>query len=268
MKNSIFTGIHIILGLIRVCGWRVATMWTWTLVSKLPRYVKTRDLCFVDEALGEGPFLCNSGVGVAFVGGPGAISAVRSIWIDKEYLSGGFLTISPRSIVVDLGATIGDFTLLALTHGEEVKVVSVEQSSESCDHLKSNLTLNGWTDRVQIYHGFIGGKTKKQATLSSGNEKGAVYISEDQFIENFNLSRINFLKCDIEGSEFALFQEKSRLLKMTDQLAIELHDWGGDIEEFKTMLRRLGFEVKTQKPYVSDCSVVYARRKKESGMRP
>ena len=69
-------------------------------------------------------------------------------------------------------------------------------------------------------------------------------MSEEDLIKLTEIRQIDFLKCDIEGSEFGLLHEGSKLLQITSQLAIELHTNVGDAKQFEMMLRRTGFETK------------------------
>jgi hypothetical protein len=78
--------------------------------------------------------------------------------------------------------------------------------------------------------------------LRRGLGDGAPSISETELIATAGLTGIDFLKCDIEGSEFELFTPTSALLAMTSQLAIELHSWAGKASDFIAMLREMGFE--------------------------
>ena len=79
-------------------------------------------------------------------------------------------------------------------------------------------------------------------------------------MRKYDLAHIDFLKCDVEGSEFQLLTPDSRLLAITRQLAIELHHAIGDGETFINMLRSLGFDVAVRRTSPDDC-VINARRR-------
>ena len=52
------------------------------------------------------------------------------------------------------------------------------------------------------------------------------------------------LKVDIEGSEFAVFADEDLpWLRVTDQLALEIHPGFGDVADLVGKIRRHGFEV-------------------------
>lgn len=233
MVSKIKTFIKTVFGLSKICGWKVTIKWVWAVITQVDKYIKSHNLMFADDALGEGPFLCKSPHGKVWIGGYLAMRAIRGIWVSNEYLAGGFFSISSNATVVDFGAGLGEFTLLALTYGPNVTVVSVEQSKMRCEDLRNLLEINGLLNRVKIQQAFIGGATEEQKKLLNLEDSATQFITEDEFIKKFDLTHIDFLKCDIEGSEFALFTEDSQLLKITNQLSIELHDWGEILKNLK-----------------------------------
>jgi hypothetical protein len=56
---------------------------------------------------------------------------------------------------------------------------------------------------------------------------------------------VDFLKCDIEGGEYWLLDEDSRLLSLTRNIAIEIHSFAGDPDQFVAKLQAAGFEVRS-----------------------
>ena len=86
----------------------------------------------------------------------------------------------------------------------------------------------------------------------------AEFISQKKFIELNNLRKIDFLKCDIEGSEFDFINNTS-LLEITQQLAIEIHDHAGNRDGFIEKLVQLGFQIGPTKNDPGGC-VLLAKR--------
>jgi FkbM family methyltransferase len=161
-------------------------------------------------------------------------------------------------MVVDLGANIGNFTNLALAHGGSVRVVAVEPSRQLNEALELSLALNqGHRERVRILRAFVGGLPEKQKAIIENDQNyvDAPWISEAELIQSAGISRVDFLKCDIEGGEFDLLRRDSRLLQMTEKLAIEVHAFGGDVDAFVQLLRDQGFAVRLRKD-ASDRSCV------------
>ena len=80
-----------------------------------------------------------------------------------------------------------------------------------------------------------------------------------QAAEYYGIERIAFLKCEIEGSEFFMIEPRSRILDITDRLAIEVHDFGGDVKAFLNGLKERGFIDVSVDWYGAECIARAAR---------
>ena len=232
-------------GLFKVCGIYVAVKWVVLVLINFPHVLKSGDLQAADRAMGPGPFVVRRGGSRAILTGIQIFSGLREIWVRDVYLRDDFLSIPRNALVVDLGANRGIFSTLALAQHESVTVIAVEPSVDLLESLNKCVSANGWSERITCVRGFIGTFTDTQRTaLSEASDySGAPTIAEADFISQNSLSKIDFLKCDIEGSEFFMLDPDSQLLGMSDRLAIELHNWGGDIDIFLGHLTRIGFEI-------------------------
>ena len=76
---------------------------------------KTKNLQPADRALGIGPYHVRRGNAIATLKCNNVISAIREIWVRDVYLKNDFLKIPDEGIVVDLGANVGNFSVLALS---------------------------------------------------------------------------------------------------------------------------------------------------------
>lgn len=169
------------------------------------------------------------------------------MYVRDVYLRNGLLTIEDGDVVVDLGANMGNFTNLALAHGKNVRVVSVEPGCRLNEAYKKSVALNdGFIERTQLVRAFVGKMGAVQdCMLEDEQYRGVGWISEDELITSLQLSKIDFLKCDIEGGEFGLLHPGSKLLQMTRKIAIEIHQFAGDVDGFIKMLIAQGFELKS-----------------------
>ena len=235
-------------GLFKVVGPYLAIKWMVIIFLQLPLILKKKNLQPADGRMRRGPFHVTFRQDVDFnIYGLGAFSGIREIYVRDVYLGHGLLTINDGDVVVDLGANMGNFTNLALAHGKSVKVISVEPGLVLNETYKRSVSLNnGFIERTSLVRAFIGkmGAVQK-AMLTDAQYKGAEWISEDHFINSNNISRIDFLKCDIEGGEFDLLTSDSKLLKMARKIGIEIHSFAGDVDDFIEMLVRQGFTLKT-----------------------
>lgn len=235
------------MGLARVCGPVVALRWLGAIAAHFTQIRREGNLQAADRAMGDGPYTCRLGHARARLSATKVISGIREIWVRDVYLRDGFLTINDGDQVVDLGCNKGNFSCLALGHGPGVRCVCVEVNTDQVARLRAQLELNGFTARATVLHAFVGrdrAQCEKLRDLIGEPARGVEIMGEDQLIERTGIDRIDFLKCDIEGSEFDLLTEDSKLLAMTRQLAIEIHKDIGDAEAFIAMLQRQGFQVK------------------------
>jgi FkbM family methyltransferase len=231
-------------GIARVCGWWVALRWLWCILLTSPECLKARNLQPADRRMGRGPFGVVRQRARAKLAGQQVFSGIREIWVRDVYLKDNYLEIPPRGLVIDLGANMGNFTNLALAQHDDVRVIAVEPSRSLSNAIRESLSINGWSNRASIKRAFVGVKTEVQIRVASDPDyRETQYISEAAFLEEFDIRRVDFLKCDIEGSEFFLTEPGSRLLSLTKNLAIEVHPTGGSVKDFLSFLGAAGFEI-------------------------
>jgi FkbM family methyltransferase len=231
-------------GLCRVCGIGVALRWLFAVIFHFGQCRRSGNLQPADIAMGDGPFRARLGKSQAILVGGQVMTGLREIWVRDVYLE-GFLSIPPDAAVIDLGANMGMFSALALGHGPSVRVVAVEADPEHCKRFERLMTANGWTSRAQLVNAFVGGETTFQADLrGTGRVADVPTISQSDLLARLGGSPLNFLKCDIEGSEFALFATGGPLLAAAKQIAIEIHPDSGDADELIQRIKGMGFDIR------------------------
>jgi FkbM family methyltransferase len=249
-------------GLCAVCGPVVGFRWLAAVVLRLGACRRAGNLQPADAMLGDGPISVRLGNARARLVCYRVLTGVRETWVRDSYLGHGFLSIPRNARVIDLGSNMGNFTALALGHGPDVRVLAVDADPTECRRLQQTLAVNGWTDRVDAVNAFVGGRSRYQEELLASGQCATVgNISADDLIRRAGGS-VDFIKCDIEGSEFALFAAGSPLFAATNQIAMELHPHAGNPLALIALLEANGFEVrrKDQGPTIT----VLARRKFQS----
>lgn len=237
------------IGLWHVCGLAVALQWVFQVLANSREVVRRGDLQTVDHAMGTGPFAITlNQYGCKFsVCGPQVISGIREMYVRDVYLRNGWLRINDGDIVFDLGANMGNFTNMALSMGPNVRVVAVEPSRWLNSVFTKSVAVNdGHERRVQLFRAFLGKAGKKQLEAiaeESADYSDAPWITEEELIERTGISKIDFLKCDIEGGEFGLLTPSSKLLSITKSLAVEVHAFAGDVGKFVSDIEYSGFEI-------------------------
>ncbi len=250
-----------VIRLWRICGCTVAARWVAAIVLTMRAVLRRKDLQSADALLGEGPFLIILPEHNAhfLVGGPNVISGIRELYCRDVYLRRGVLRIEPGDLVVDLGANMGNFTILALACGAS-RVVAVEPSTEMNERFARNLSLNkGFRGRVTLVRAFVGKESGKQAALRCDPRYAdAPFISEYDVLEQVG-SSIDFPKCDIEGAEFGLMTSDG-LFSRARKIAVEVHAFAGSPSSFVGFLEQHGFVIHHRKLDCDGSATVLASR--------
>jgi FkbM family methyltransferase len=142
----------------------------------------------------------------------------------------------------DLGANIGFFSLMAVRLvGPAGRVISFEADPEIAARLRENLAYNKfthavveekavWSEPTTVSFARVDANTSPDRGLghvSTGDSVAANTISvEAVSLDEFVLLRPapDFLKCDVEGAEVAVFQGAERLLReKCPILLVEMH---------------------------------------------
>ena len=170
---------------------------------------------------------------------------VRDIYCRKCYFIPTNFGISLNDLVVDLGANAGVFTILAALHAD--KVIAVEAQSLFIPELETNLANNKLLHKVHIEFGLIGSGTgvfSDEARLKASSHYGIPppAVSFSEMMHRHQIEWIDFLKVDIEGSEFDLFTNNTSWLAKVHKIAMEVHLNFGDPNMIAGILANYGFK--------------------------
>lgn len=199
----------------------------------------------------------------------------KNIYIDGvfEPYSWNFVSkfLKPDMIVFDLGANLGQYTLLAAKSvGETGYVHSFEPSSRMFSELEFNVSLNNLSDictlnkvavsnvsdmaKLSKYkpgaevYASLGSHTRREGTMIGHEEVKTIRL--DDYIENAGIDHVDFMKIDIEGAELLALRGAENLLSQSDAPAIllELADINTDGFGYKSAeiwdyLENLGYRM-------------------------
>jgi FkbM family methyltransferase len=138
--------------------------------------------------------------------------------------------IKPYDVVFDIGANIGWYTLNILLKHKETSVYSFEPIEQSYKYLVSNLKLNklntgqayniGLSDEnkiVKFYYDIRCSPASSMADLRQDKDTIAVECEVrklDDFVSSLpSLERLDFIKCDVEGTEYFVFKGAIETIK-------------------------------------------------------
>lgn len=180
----------------------------------------------------------------------------------NEDLCGARDLVPPPKVVLDLGANVGIFSvLMAKTYG--AKVYAVEAASHNAQNLALTAMKNGVADLIVPVLSCVSGKREKlvlyQHPLNSGScsihnapPYPAVEVDAlplDEVWDALNLDVVDFMKVDVEGSEYEIFQTFTKWDKVK-KIGIEIHGYGSDLsktdekaeELYQLIASRIGVE--------------------------
>jgi len=165
---------------------------------------------------------------------------VREIYGHLCYAQTGELRNAKH--ILDLGANGGAFTIFALTEAPQANVYAVEAQSEFINILENNIQKNSYSDRAEtecaVVGGFYDDWTQSLAKLNPNVKEFNIY----EYIQSVGIC--DFLKCDVEGGEFHLFEGDLSWTKSVKKMALEFHPSKGDVDQLESKIKSQGFKVK------------------------
>lgn len=132
--------------------------------------------------------------------------------------------IKKGDIVFDLGAGIGDFTVIASKKvGDTGRVVAIEPNIEDYELLQSNLRRNNCSNVTTLNMG-IGGRTGEKEITFWGRTYKFKIDTLEQIMSELGINQpINFIKMDIEGAEREVIESSLSTIAKANVISIEFH---------------------------------------------
>jgi FkbM family methyltransferase len=157
------------------------------------------------------------------------------IYCRREYT-----VLSSDRVIVDAGANIGAFSLYAARRAPLAKIVALEPFPETRRLLTKTVAANKLADRVEIRDWALAGDdSRRMMDLGTGDEPSqsrgmfpagaqdgvAVNaVSLATFLRRENLTKVDLLKMDIEGSEHEVFAgADNETLRHFARISLEYH---------------------------------------------
>jgi len=202
------------------------------------------------------------------------LMALTHVWLIKEY-SKHEIKINKTDTVIDVGAHIGLFSLLASQYCTEGKIYAFEPIKENYKILESNVKLNNLSN-IETQNCAISKSNSKITIYQSDDESGhSKFIQTDNpvevtskslndFFKEKDLKKCGLLKLDCEGSEYEIIEglEDSNFEKI-EKMIIEYHlaDTNPEmLENLKNKLKLFSYEIFTD-PLFKDIGFLYAVKK-------
>lgn len=166
-------------------------------------------------------------------------------------------SIKPGDVVIDAGANIGCFTVLAGKKvGQMGLVVAIEPEPRNHTRLLSNIKLNK-LENVVVFNRAIYSSDEIEVGFHGIGVLGAVTSNGTTMVktvrlstlaEKLSLKRIACIKMDIEGSELHAFNDPGFdcVLRLTNEMAVEVHN-KESLVAVRNSLKAHGFQVAEMK---------------------
>jgi FkbM family methyltransferase len=194
------------------------------------------------------------------------VSDVWAFW--QIFLRRVYPLEGSEELIVDAGANIGFFTLLAARQAPRAKLISVEPFPESYERLMENVRNNQLGDRVRCLNYALGGDSERRMMRLGGKRSQARRViafhpkkdqdtapvptttvpttTLEQVFEEQSITSVDLLKMDIEGSEYeVLFSTPARVLRRIRHICLEYHPDVPDYTPAQMLryLQQVGFTV-------------------------
>lgn len=220
------------------------------------------------ELLGDGEFFLELGNSLKFV------SEVHSKWeipgLLHEQLVGRVYTklyeLKRGDTVVDAGAHVGVFTVLAAgSVGGDGEVIAIEPEKKNLGSLRKNIEINGFNNVTIVPKGLWDRRSRKRLYLSPSSVGHSLVHSSDKLeeievdtldniLEELGVSKVDFIKMDIEGAEIQALDGMKRILNTNDvKLAIAAYHIVNGDQTYKIVipwLERAGFDAHEEGGFV------------------
>lgn len=199
-------------------------------------------------------------------------------------------TAKEGDIVVDIGAHIGPYTLIAAKRvGPTGMVIAIEADPANFDLLNRNISLNKLTNVIALNYAVYSKDEMIKLYLPSGEEQSSytkyntVMLDrapgETKFLEvkankldcilqekGIKHDEINWIKIDVEGAEFEVLKGATGIFSKSKDISllIEIHNLSGGTnlyEQIKEFLKLYNFKIEYEKIYQENGERHIAARK-------
>lgn len=169
--------------------------------------------------------------------------------------------VKPGDVVVDVGAHVGRYSLIAAKNAS--RVISIEPDPSNFALLESNIKLNGFSNILPMKLAASNNPGRRRFYLSGGGDSGTSSLEKswswaldkgvtrreldvecetlDRLVMSLKLDHIDWLKVDVEGHELAVLEGARDTLGMTGKLILEVAE--GNEAECNKIVEEAGFRL-------------------------
>lgn len=148
----------------------------------------------------------------------------------REYGLGREYDLAPGDVVIDVGANIGEFTILAAAFGARVYAFEPDPTAAACFEANTR-ALDGvhlyrdvlWREETEIDFHLAPERADSSAFTPQSAHSTTRRIAQplDSIAELRRIDRVKLIKCDAEGAEPEVLMGATRVLGITDVVVID-----------------------------------------------
>ena len=186
------------------------------------------------------------------------IGSVLEVYI-KHIYTPEFIYIPENPVIVDIGDSIGDFSVFCGSTFKGARVLSFEPTSEAFAILQENITTNNLKDCVTPFCLGVSGSSSEFSYAGESYKS----ISLESILKDNALKKIDLMKMDIEGMEYAVFFNTStETLSCINAIAMECHITGNsdEVDKLVKYLTDASFKVRRTSITAHNICFLYAWR--------
>jgi FkbM family methyltransferase len=205
-------------------------------------------------------------------------SAIADIFVKKDYGE-----VAGDSIIVDIGANIGVYSIFAASTSKKAVVYAYEPMISSFDLLVQNIKDNNLEKRVFPFLLGIGAKKgKRKLYIREDSQSHSLYpgkkskkyveidcVSLPDVFKKNKVEQCDILKVDCEGAEFEIFYNTpDEYLRKIKKIYLEYHNQtvnkDYNIKSLINFLEKKGFKIRKLRKNSKNSGIVWFERTKNS----
>jgi FkbM family methyltransferase len=188
---------------------------------------------------------------------PHDIVTIFVVMVKREYGA-----VRPGSIVVDIGANIGSFSLYAAKQGAR-KIYAYEPNEQSNAVFARNITQNSYSTVIESNRAAVLGEVVSSAVMPkqaspynqirakdivSENEEEVPSVTLEKIVIDNRIDVIDLLKIDCEGAEYGiLYGAPAAILGKIREIRMEYHSGDQEVDKLTAYLQTHGFRIVSMK---------------------
>ena len=201
------------------------------------------------------------------------LMAFTHVWLLGEYSKPGF-EINENDVVVDIGAHIGLFALLASQFCKRGRIFCYEPVPENFDLMLKNIRENNINNITAFNLAVSQNEQRVKIFLNTDQSGHSMFLPSNNFLQansttlkkifdENNIDRCNFLKLDCEGAEYEIIQSlPDSYFNKIEKMIIEYHFADSKPTLLKNLIKKLeslSYRVDTRQLF-TDIGFLYAKK--------